>query len=225
MSSTIHFSWVDQKRRHGKCNRHRKRRPLVRTGSQACICTKSARKLCSGNRPAGSCVRSEKAYHTRHIRISAWIVQAPSGDKKGPGCYQGTGSWGKVELSEVSTGKHDNAICTFVYSVCKIQFWFWAGDDMVGWGLGFRQTQQCTHTFMTYNHTWDLKDVRLESNPGGSCSSWLLRRSSHCRSGRLDNTSGANALMFKPDKLKLLLLLVEHEPFLVSRPEGSTWKM
>jgi hypothetical protein len=40
----------------------------------------------------------------------------------------------------------------------------------------------------------------------------------------LENTSGANALMLMPDKLKLPDC-VEHEPFLVSRPEGSTRNM
>jgi hypothetical protein len=46
----------------------------------------------------------------------------------------------------------------------------------------------------------------------------------HLTDGRSENTSGANALMLMPDKLKLPDC-VGHEPFLVSRPEGSTRKM
>ena len=40
----------------------------------------------------------------------------------------------------------------------------------------------------------------------------------------MENTSAANALMLMPDKLKLPDC-VEHEPPLVSRPEGSTRNM
>jgi hypothetical protein len=47
----------------------------------------------------------------------------------------------------------------------------------------------------------------------------------HLTNGRLENTSAANALMLMPDKLKLRPPQVEHEPFLVSRPEGSTRNM
>ncbi len=49
----------------------------------------------------------------------------------------------------------------------------------------------------------------------------------HLTDGRLESTSGANALMLMPDKLKLPNPEdnVEHDPFLVSRPEGSTRKM
>ena len=46
----------------------------------------------------------------------------------------------------------------------------------------------------------------------------------HLTDDRLENTSGANALMLMPDKLKLPDF-VGHVPFLVSRPEGSTRKM
>jgi len=50
----------------------------------------------------------------------------------------------------------------------------------------------------------------------------------HLTDGRLESTSAANALMLMLDKLKLPnrdIDDVEHEPFLVSRPEGSTRKM
>ena len=46
----------------------------------------------------------------------------------------------------------------------------------------------------------------------------------HLTDDRLENTSGANALMLRPDKLKSPDF-VEQEPFLVSRPEESTRKM
>ena len=46
----------------------------------------------------------------------------------------------------------------------------------------------------------------------------------HLIDDRLENTFGANALMLMLDKLKLPVC-VGHEPFLVSRPEGSTRKM
>jgi hypothetical protein len=45
----------------------------------------------------------------------------------------------------------------------------------------------------------------------------------HLTDDRLENTSGANALMLMPDKLKYTR--VGHEPSLVRRPEGSTRKM
>ena len=45
----------------------------------------------------------------------------------------------------------------------------------------------------------------------------------HLTDDRLENTSGANALMLRPDKLKLPDC-VGHVPFLVSRPDGSTRK-
>ena len=44
VSDTSRFSWVDQKSRHGKCNRQKKRRPPIHTGTEACMCKKSARK-------------------------------------------------------------------------------------------------------------------------------------------------------------------------------------
>jgi hypothetical protein len=46
----------------------------------------------------------------------------------------------------------------------------------------------------------------------------------HLTDDRLENTSGANALMLMPDKLKPPDC-VGHEPSLVRRPEGSTRKM
>ena len=36
---------------------------------------------------------------TRHKIVSAWIVQAPSADKKDLGCHQGTGNWGNIRSS------------------------------------------------------------------------------------------------------------------------------
>ena len=44
---------------------------------------------------------------TRHNFVSAWIVQAPSGDKKGPGCRRDTDTWGNIALTKVSAGKQE----------------------------------------------------------------------------------------------------------------------
>jgi hypothetical protein len=61
---------------------------------------------------------------------------------------------------------------------------------------------------------------------------FIKKHISHLTDDRLENTSGAKALMLMPDKLKLLMPdklklpdCVGQEPFLVSRPEGSTRKM
>jgi hypothetical protein len=59
------------------------------------------------------------------------------------------------------------------------------------------------------------------------CRWYIFHHTQHIRhltDGILENTSGANALMLMPDNLKLPDC-VEQEPFLVSRPEGSTRKM
>jgi hypothetical protein len=53
---------------------------------------------------------------------------------------------------------------------------------------------------------------------------FITKHIRHLTDDRLENTSGANALMLRPDKLKLPDL-VGHEPFLVSRPDESTRKM
>jgi hypothetical protein len=63
--------------------------------------------------------REQKACLTRNNFARAWIDQAPSGDKKGPGCSTGwnqdADSWGSIESTWVSTGKQDHGICFIVY--------------------------------------------------------------------------------------------------------------
>jgi hypothetical protein len=56
------------------------------------------------------------------------------------------------------------------------------------------------------------------------CTYFITQHIRHLTDDRLENTSGDNALMLRPDKLKSPDF-VGHEPFLVSRPEGSTRKM
>ena len=55
-------------------------------------------------------------------------------------------------------------------------------------------------------------------------SHFITQHIRHLTDDRLENTSAANALMLMLDKLKLPDC-VEHEPLLVSRPEGSTRNM
>ena len=75
--------------------------------------------------------------------------------------------------------------------------------------------------YRCYNSTLTRKVLLHISSP---FTYFITQHIRHLTDERLENTSSANALMLMPDKLKSPDC-VEHEPFLVSRPEGSTRKM